>query len=447
MKKYDVVIVGGSAAGIPAAITARRYYPKKSIALIRKEGQVLVPCGIPYIFGTLDAPSKNLVSDEVLSKNNIDLFIDKVESIDRLNKSIIASKIGAFSYDKFILATGSEPLLLPIPGINKKNVYFAKKDLSYLTHILEEVKNIKDVVVLGGGFIGVEFADEFKKKGLNVTIVEMLPRCLMLAFEENFCAEAEKHLSNRGINIITNTKIEEILGEEIVTGVKLSNGQELKTDMVFIGVGVKPNTTIAHKAGLEINQSGIIVDNNMRTSDKNIFACGDCITKQSFFTGEKSALRLASIATSEARIAGANLFEMHRQNPGVVGVFSTAIGDLVLGAAGLTKKNAQENDFKIISGEAEGPDKHPASMPGMSKMKVKLLFNKNTMQLIGGQVRGGVSAGEVINVISACIQKKMTADDIAAFQLGTHPALTASPISYQLVNAAELAIMNSKKQT
>ena len=133
MKKYDVVIVGGSAAGIPAAITARRYYPKKSIALIRKEGQVLVPCGIPYIFGTLDAPSKNLVSDEVLSKNNIDLFIDKVESIDRLNKSIIASKIGAFSYDKFILATGSEPLLLPIPG-QKKRLFCKKRPLVPYSH-------------------------------------------------------------------------------------------------------------------------------------------------------------------------------------------------------------------------------------------------------------------------------------------------------------------------
>ena len=142
----------------------------------------------------------------------------------------------------------------------------------------------------------------------------------------------------------------------------------------------------------------------------------------------------------EARIAGANLFGKRRHNPGVVGVFSTVVGDKTFGLAGLSEKTAKECGYDILIGQAESPNRHPGGMPGMAQMKVKLVFNKKTGEIIGGQVRGGHSAGELINTISACIQKRMTADDIATFQLGTHPAVTASPIAYQLVNAAEIAL-------
>jgi pyruvate/2-oxoglutarate dehydrogenase complex dihydrolipoamide dehydrogenase (E3) component len=142
----------------------------------------------------------------------------------------------------------------------------------------------------------------------------------------------------------------------------------------------------------------------------------------------------------EARIAGANLYSKRRQNQGAVGVFSTVVGDMALGMAGLSEKIANECGYDTVVGQAESPNRHPGGMPGMAKMKVKLVFNKKTGELIGGQARGGSSVGELINTVSACIQKKMTADDIATFQLGTHPAVTASPIAYQLVNAAEIAI-------
>ena len=182
----------------------------------------------------------------------------------------------------------------------------------------------------------------------------------------------------------------------------------------------------------------------MKTSDENIFACGDCTSKKSFFTNKPSGLKLASIATMEARIAGANLFGKRRENNGVVGVFSTVVGGKAFGMAGLTEKIAKECGYDIAIGQAESPNRHPGGMPGMANMKVKLVFNKKSGEIIGGQVRGGHSVGELANTISACIQKKMTADDIATFQLGTHPAVTASPIAYQLVNAAEMAIKDMK---
>jgi pyruvate/2-oxoglutarate dehydrogenase complex dihydrolipoamide dehydrogenase (E3) component len=307
---------------------------------------------------------------------------------------------------------------------------------------------MKNVVVLGCGFIGVEFADECKKnRDVNVTIVEMLDQCLQIAFGEEACRccqAIEDYLARKGIKIITGTKLEEVLGDDKVKAVRLSNGQEIKADALIVGIGVSPNVDLAQKAGLAVDRRGIIVDTTMRTSDPDIFACGDCASKFSFFTGQPSGLRLASIATTEARIAGANLYEISRKNPGVVGVFSTAIENLTVAMTGMSEKGAKQCGFDVVTGEAEAPDRHPGGMPGMSKMWVRLVFNKVNGELIGGTVRGGPSAGELINTISACIQNRMRANDIATFQIGTHPAVTASPIAYPLVNAAEMALRNMK---
>jgi len=448
MKQVDVVVIGGSAAGILAAITARRHYPEKSTLLIRKEKQVLIPCGIPYIFGTVGTPENNLISDGVLQKNNIELIIDEAKELSPTEKKVTLASGESVKYDKLILATGSVPSLPPIPGIDKKHVYPVKKDVQYLQNLLNALKDMKDLVILGCGFIGVEFADECKKnRDINVTIVEMLDQCLQIAFGEKgcrCCQEVEDYLEQKGINIITGVKVEEVLGNDRVTAVKLSDGKEIKADAMIVGVGVRPNADLAKKAGLAVDKRGIIVDTTMRTSDPAIFACGDCASKFSFFTGQTSNLRLASIASTEARIAGANLYEISRKNPGVVGVFSTALGNLTVAIAGMSEKGAKQCGFEVVTGEAEAPNRHPGGMPGMSKMWVRLVFNKVNGELVGGAVRGGPSAGELINTIGACLQNRMRANDIAIFQIGTHPAVTASPIAYQLVNAAEMALKNMK---
>jgi len=448
MKAADIVVIGGSAAGIPAAITARRHYPEKSILLVRKEKQVLIPCGIPYIFGTVGAPENNLIPDDTLQNNNIELIVDEATELKPIDKKVILASGESVKYDKLVLATGSSPLLPLIPGIDKKNIYLIKKDVQYLHNLLNVLKDVSDLVILGCGFIGVEFADECKKnREINVTIVEMLDQCLQIAFGEEACRccqEIEDYLEKRGINIITGVRLEDVLGDDKVSAIKLSSGQEIKADALIVGIGVRPDVDLAQKAGLAVTKGGIVVDTTMRTSDPNIFACGDCTTKFSFFTGQPSGLRLASIATTEARIAGANLYEISRKNPGVVGVFCTAIGNLTVAMAGMSEKGAKQCGFDVVTGEAEAADRHPEAMPGMSKMWVRLVFNKVNGELVGGAVRGGPSAGELVNTISACIQNRMRANDIAVFQIGTHPAVTASPIAYQLVNAAEIALKKMK---
>jgi len=444
MKKSDVVIVGGSAAGLTAAITARRHYTDKKILLIRKEKLVPIPCGIPYIFGTVESPQKNLMPDTPLEKHNVEIMLDEVTEINRENQNLRTKSGEEVGYDKLILAMGSVPMMPPIPGFDKENVFPVYKDVDHLSHMQEILKSLKRVVVIGGGFIGVEVSDEINKlEDHEVTICELLPHCLQLAFDPEFCEEAEKLLRERGVSIMSDQKVTSIEGNEKAEAVKMSDGTTLATDVVIVGIGTVSNVTLAKEANLRLGPTGSIwVDRTMRTIDENIFACGDCAEKFSYFGGVPSKLKLASIACSEARIAGANLFGIQRESVGTIGVFSSAIGEHSFAVAGLSEQFAKKQGYDVVTGVAEGPNRHPGGMPGMANQKVKLLFEKRTQVLIGAQMMGDKAVGELINVASACIQHKMTVDDIACFQMGTHPALTASPVVYQFVNAAESALLS-----
>lgn len=178
----------------------------------------------------------------------------------------------------------------------------------------------------------------------------------------------------------------------------------------------------------------------MQTSDVNIFAAGDCAEKISFFTKKPTKLKLASIATWEARIAGSNLEMLRIKQKGVIGVFSTVIRDLALGGVGLTEKAAKELELEPIIGNAMTMDRHPGGMPGAAKTNVKLVFEGKTGVLLGGEVSGGLTTGETINILSAFISTNKNIHDLVNFQMGTHPVLTASPIAYPIVRAAEDAL-------
>jgi len=441
MTKADIVILGGSAAGITAAITARRHHPDKRILLVRKEKQVQIPCGIPYIFGTLGSPEKNLIPDAVLEKNRIDLLMTEGTGIDRRQR-ILTTSDGDVEYERLILATGSLPTQPPISGVDLDGVFPILKDVEHLRLLQERLAQAKDIVIIGGGFIGIEFADEINKTdSKNVTVLELAANCLSLSYDPEFCTEMEDLLRSRGITVRTSATVQRITGNGHVNAVELKDGSSVPADLVILGIGARANVDLAKEAGLRLGLTGgVAVDRTMQTSDRAIFACGDCAEKISFFGGGPSPLKLASIAQLEARIAGANVFGLRRESDGTLGVWSTAVGDLAMGTAGLTESMAKDRGYQVVCGTVETPNRHPGGMPGAAPMKVKLVFESHSQVLIGGQVRGSASVGEMINAIAACVQKRMTAEDIAMFQMGTHPALTASPIAYPLVNAAEVAI-------
>ena len=440
-RKVDILVIGGGPAGIVSSLTAKKYYPDKTILMIKNVKNSVIPCGIPYMFSSLKSPEENRLSTKPLENNGIEVVVDEAVRIDRKNKCVETKKGDRYSYEKLILALGSLPVVPPIPGIDKEGIYPIYKDMDYLKKVVNEVKEKKDILILGGGFIGVELADEISKlKGKNVYLVEILPHILANSFDEEFSILAEEKLRSKGVNVLTNAKVVEFLGNKRVSGVKLEDGRELKVDCVILGIGAVPNTKLATDAGINLGMGkGIWVDEYMRTIDPDIFAVGDCAGKRDFYTRKDAPVMLASIATAEARIAGANLYQLKvvRENKGTIAIYSTYIDGLVLASAGLTENSARKEGFEIVTGSFEGVDKHPPAMPGASKIKVKLVFSKQSGIILGGQVAGGLTCGELINLIGIAIQKRMSITEMETLQIATHPCLTSAPTMYPIVMAAQ----------
>ncbi|HAX61952.1 MAG TPA: pyridine nucleotide-disulfide oxidoreductase [Elusimicrobia bacterium] len=446
-KKVDILVVGAGPAGMVCAITARRYYPDKDILVIKNVANGCIPCGIPYMFSSLKNPKDNVLGTDALEKSDIKVVVDEAIKIDRQSKIVETKNGDGYVYEKLVLAAGSSPIIPNIPGIDKKGVYPIFKDMDYLNKCVEEIKKSKNVLIIGGGFIGVEFADEISKiAGLNVYLAETLPHLLANSFDEEFSLLVEKRIENRGAKVFLNTKVAEILGGNKVDGVRFENGESLKIDSVILGIGAVPNTKLATAAGLDLRRSkGIWVDEYMRTVDLDIFAVGDCAGKRDFYTRRTTAVMLASTATAEARVAGANLYQLKvvRENKGTIAIYSTYVDGLVLGSAGLTETSAKKEGFEIIVGNTEGMDKHPKALPGANRIKVKLIFSKASGILMGGQVSGGISAGEIINIIGMAIQQRVSITELETLQMATHPYLTSAPTMYPVVLAAQDAMGKS----
>lgn len=450
MQKTDVLVIGGSAAGIVAATTGKSFYPDKNLLLLRLEEEVLVPCGIPYIFGSLGSSEKNLIPDATLTKLGIKLKIDEAVSIDQEKKICKTSDGTEIEFDKLVLATGSIPSIPKwLIGTDMENVFTIPKDKNYLDGLLTQIKKCNRVVIIGGGFIGVEIADELNKVIKNVTLVEVLPHILQLAFDDELAIRAEEILKERGVQIITNNGVKEIQGKGKVSRVLLNNGDTIETDVVILSTGYHPNSALAEKSGIEINELGFIkVNEYMHTTNKDIFAIGDCAEKHSFITSSLKGLMLASTACSEARIVGMNLFGLStlRSFKGTISIFCTAIGDTGFGVAGVTETLANQRGFNVITGTFEGIDKHPGTLEGTKKQLVKLIVTHEDGIIIGGEVIGGLSTGELTNLIGLAIENQMTVNALLTSQIGTHPLLTGPPTAYPVIKAAEMVVKQRRKE-
>jgi len=443
MKTTDVLVIGGSAAGMVAALTGKSSWPKKNFILVKKQKDMMVPCGIPYIFGTLDCSDQNLMPvDAMMAKSGIESIVGEITNIDTASKTADLASGEKIQYDKIVLATGSIPLKPKwLVGGDKENVFVIPKDKIYLDEIKKKLASHKKIVVIGAGFIGVEFSDELNKSKFDVTLVEKLPDILSLAFDAELSKKIAEILALRGVKIKTGNGIKEIPGKDKVESVCLENGEIIEADMVILTVGYKPNVELARNSGIYIDESGFIaVDEYMRTHVKDIFAVGDCAQKRDFVTRARVSTMLASTACAEARIAGMNLFNLNvvKTFSGTIAIYSTAIGNTGFGTAGVTEARAKAEGIDSITGTFEGMDRHPGNLPDAHKQLVKLIAARQSGVIIGGEVIGGLSAGELTNVIGLAIQNRMSVNSLLTSQIGTHPCLTASPAGYPLIKAAEI---------
>lgn len=451
MKTTDVLIIGGSAAGMVTALTGKSSWPEKDFTLIKKQTDVMVPCGIPYIFGTLENSQQNIMPvDQMLTKNGIASIVGEVTAINANEKKATLRDGTVIGYQKLVIATGSTPVKPKwLKGTELDNVFVIPKDKVYLDDMKARLNGVKKVVVIGAGFIGVELSDELTKAGHDVTLIEKLPNILALAFDTEVSEKIESILTSRGLKIKTGTGVTEINGVANVTGVKLETGETIEADAVVLSMGYRPNTVLAKDSGIMIDEDDFIaVDEYMRTHTADVFAVGDCAQKRDFVTRRRVPTMLASTACAEARIAGMNLFNLHvvKTFSGTIAIYSTAIGEHGFGTAGITEARAIEEGLAVHTGIFEGVDRHPGSLPDAHKQMVKLIAAKHSGVIVGGEVIGGLSAGELINVIGLAIENRMTINSIITSQIGTHPCLTASPAGYPLIKAAEIIAGKMRKE-
>lgn len=442
MKETDVLVIGGGVAGIVAATTGKRFHSEKDFVLIRREQQAIIPSGIPYIFGGRVSSDENIIPDSGLLDAGVRMKVGEVISIDQRYKLCKTADGETIKFDRLILALGSVPTVPRWPaGLNLQNVFTIPKDKITIDKISASLHACQKVIIVGGGFIGVEVADQLKSAGKDVTIAELLPHILDLAFDEEFAVAAEDTLRSRGINVITSNGVNGILGEERVRGVVLDSDDQIEADAVILAMGYRPDTALARTAGIELNSTGFIkVDEYMETDNPSIFAVGDCAEKKTFLTRTPRNMMLASTACAEARIAALNLYRLSavRTFGGTIAVYSTVVGDTAFGVAGLTESIAREKGYRVATGTFDGIDKHPGTLVGAHRQIVKLVTARESGLIIGAQIAGGESTAELTNLIGLAIQSKMTVNAILTAQISTHPLLTASPTAYPLVKAAEM---------
>ena len=447
----DVLIIGGGPAGVITALTARSVYPEKSVCLVKEIGDGVIPCAIPYMVHTLEDPKQNILGDAPLESAGVEIIVNSVKSMNPDQPIVTLADGRELSYERLVMATGSTPVKPPIPGIDKTGVFIIEKSLSAMSRLRDIARRSRHVVILGGGFIGAEFADELAHGSeTTVHIVEMLPNLLHTAFDDPFCHLIRDELLKAGVKIHTNVRAVSIDGGEAVEAVSLDSGETLVADMVIVGVGGRPNNALAKNAGLRITEGGSIwVDAYMRTPNEKIFAVGDCALKRDFFTRKEIPVWLASTATAEARIAGTNLYSIRvlRQIQGTIAAFATKIGDICVGSAGLTGRVCEAEGFRFVEATAEAPDRHPGMLPGANRQTVKLIFADRAGTLLGGQVAGGPCVGELINTISIGIQKRLNVRELDMMQIATHPLLTSSPTVHPLINAAHQALAKLRKNS
>ena len=444
MKKYDVIIIGAGPAGIITGITAKKQNSEKSILLFKEEEKGLIPCGIPYVFHKLEGVDKNVMGPKPFIDLGGEVIVDKVIKVDFEAKSVKTESGQEFEFVKLVFATGSK-VLIPdfIPGYDLKNVFYIRKSYNYIKKVYEELKPKKNIVVIGGGFIGAEVAEQLAlNPDKKVTLIESEQYCFSKAFSKELSKVATEALSGTAVNIMTSVRVQKVMGiDGVVSSVLLDSGEEIQCDAVIMAIGYKPNTILAKEAGLVLNEMGaIIVDNYERTKIKDICAVGDCSQTIGFLTGRMDHVMLASTATAEARVLGHNLFgiKIRKTFTGTLAVFSTEINGIAMAAAGLNDSNAVEANIEYISAKFSDFDMHPNTFDEATQLTVKLFASPCDGSILGGEVWGGKSAGEMINTISLAIQKGLTVSELISFQIGTHPLLTAAPTKTILINVAEM---------
>ncbi|HHY77779.1 MAG TPA: FAD-dependent oxidoreductase, partial [Clostridiales bacterium] len=423
-----ILIVGGVAGGASAAARARRLDESAEIIIFEKGPHVSFSnCSLPYHLSGIVEDVDSLVlldPEDFKSMYNIEVRVNnEVTKINRDRKTItvrdlVTGKEYEEPYDKLVLSPGASPILPnSIEGVHNKNVFTVRNvvDIDNLNRYIKE-NDVKDVAVVGGGFIGLEVAENLRLAGLNVSLVEALNQVLA-PFDYDMVQILHKEITDHGVDLILEDGVKKIEEGHI----ELQSGKKLKAEAVVMAIGVKPETQLAKEAGLEIGETGgIKVDHNFRTSDKDIYAVGDAVEVYNRLTHKPTRLALAGPALRQARAAADHMYNITVKNNGVIGSSVIKVFDMNAACTGLNEKQAKQAginyDFVYII-----PRDKVGLMPDSNPMHFKLLFEVPTGRILGAQAIGKGAVDKRIDVVAAMIAMDGTLEDLKELELCYSP--------------------------
>lgn len=442
-KKY--VIVGGVAGGASVAARLRRLDENAEIIMFEKGPHVSFSnCALPYYLSGTVPTSKKLIlntPENFKQRYNIDARVNQeVIKINRDEKTVqvkdlTTGKTYEESYDKLVLSPGAKPIVPKLEGIDKPHVFTIRNvvDIENVYNYLQE-NNVQDIAVIGGGFIGVEVAENLKLADYNVTLIEFANQVLA-PFDYDMVQIIHKELFDKGVNLILNDGLAKVSDDFVET----QSGKKVTAQAVVLAIGVRPETTLAEEAGLEIGKlGGIKVDANYRTSDPDIYAVGDAIEVYHRLTHQPTRLALAGPAQKQARAVADHIYGIPNRNRGVIGSLSLRVFDLNLAATGLNARTAEKAGITFDSVYIFPNDK-VGIMPDSHPLHFKLIYEVPTGKILGAQAIGKGNVDKRIDVIAAMIHMNATLEDLKDLELSYSPLLGTAK---DVVNQAALVALN-----
>ena len=441
-----IVIIGGVAAGAKAAAKSKRMLPDAQVDIYTQDTHVSYSaCGLPYYVQGNFEDYRNLLirSPEKFQKDGINIHLqNRVTKIMPEHNKILVHDILKNSdfeveYDKLVIATGAVPKIPDIKNKNLKNV-FTLRTIEDGISLREKLRQSKKAVIIGGGYIGLELLEAFVSNKVNTTMIEFSSYIMPVLDDELSALVQEFVLSMypEYTNIINKDAVVEFIGEKEVNAVKTKSGKVIETDFVLISAGVKPVVDIAQDAGILLGKTGAIkVNSRMETNIKNIYACGDCIENIYAMTGTPAWIPLGSNANKEGRCAAINLCGGVEDFEGVLGSAVTKYFGLTVSMTGFTEKFAQKNGYDTVSVMITKRDK-AGYMPDAENVTLKLVADKRTHQILGGQAIGCGDADKRINTLSTALLKYITAEELSGADITYAPPFSTS--IDPLISAARL---------
>lgn len=451
-----IIIVGGVAGGATAAARLRRLDETSEIVLFEKGEYIsFANCGLPYYIGeTIKSRDALLVQtvEGMKAKFNLDIRnFSEVIKINRDRKTVTVKNVQngetyEESYDKLILSPGAKPIVPPIPGIQDAEHIFTLRNVPDTDAIkgYVDVHKPKKATVIGGGFIGIEMAENLYDRGIEVTLVEMANQ-IMAPIDFEMASILHNHLRDKGVNLILEDGVNAF--ENKGRTIKLTSGREIENDMIILSIGVRPENQLAVDAGLEVGErGGIKVNDFLQTADEDIYAIGDAIEVKDFVTGKPTMIPLAWPANRQGRIVANNIYGKQEKYQGTLGTSIAKVFDYTVAATGNNEKTLKRHGitYKVVHVH---PGSHAGYYPGAHPIALKLIFDPETGKIFGAQGVGMDGVDKRIDVIATAIKGGLTVEDLPDVEIAYAPPFSSAKDPVNMAGYVASNIMEGTTET